>query len=110
MNNYLLIYHAPAEAMAAMASATEEQKMEGMKGWFAWKERCGDAIVDFGAPLAPGDSSSDGSSWASANGDITGYSVIQASDLDHAKQLLEGHPHIGWAPGCTIDIHECIKM
>ncbi len=110
MQNYLIIYHAPAEAMAAMATASEEEKMAGMKPWMDWRARCGEAIVDFGAPLLPGQSMDKSGDWSQSSTEVTGYSILKASDLDAAKEYLKGHPHTAWAPGCTIDIHECAKM
>ncbi len=54
MSKYLVIYHAPAEAMEMMANATEEQKAEGMKPWMAWAEKCGSHLIDLGTPLVGG--------------------------------------------------------
>ena len=33
MKKFLVIYHAPAEAMEMMANASPEEKAEGMKPW-----------------------------------------------------------------------------
>jgi len=49
MKKFMVIYHAPAEAVAQMESATPEQKAEGMKPWLAWKDSVGNKLVDFGA-------------------------------------------------------------
>ena len=38
MKNYLVIYHAPAEALAEAANQTPEEMAEGMKPWMAWAE------------------------------------------------------------------------
>ncbi len=35
MSNFIVFYHAPASAMEQMATATPEQKEEGMKPWMA---------------------------------------------------------------------------
>jgi hypothetical protein len=110
MKKFVIIYHAPAEAMAQMASATPEQKMEGMKPWMAWKEAVGDALVDFGAPLFGGVRlKPDGTSENSAK-EVSGYSILQAKDLDTAQSLLKGHPHLAWTGGCDIEVHECTEM
>ncbi|MFT5723607.1 MAG: hypothetical protein ACI9JN_000722 [Bacteroidia bacterium] len=110
MKNFIVLYHAPAEAMAGMATATEEQKMEGMKPWFAWKESIGDALVDFGAPLMGGTKLlPDGTAQASTK-DVTGYSIIQANDIEEAKGMLKGHPHLAWTGGCDIEVHETEAM
>ena len=110
MKKFIVIYHAPAEAMAQMANATPEQKMEGMKPWMAWAERCGDQLVDLGAPLFGGQRlSPDGTSQNSAR-DVSGYSILQAVDMAGVKALLKGHPHLQWTGGCDIEVHECASM
>jgi len=30
--------------------------------------------------------------------------------MDHAKQLLAGHPHMAWTEGCSIEVHESFAM
>ena len=110
MSKFLVIYHAPAEAMAAMANATPEEKEAGMKPWFAWKESIGAKLLDFGAPLMPGlQLLPDGSTKASTK-EVTGYSMIEAADMDEAKSLLSGHPHLQWTGGCDIEVHESVQM
>ena len=51
MKNYLVIYHAPAEALAASAEQTPEEMEKGMEPWMAWAAQCGDQLVDLGQPL-----------------------------------------------------------
>jgi len=110
MNKFIVIYHAPAEAVAQMAEATPEQKAEGMKPWFDWKESVGDKLVDFGTPLMGGTRLlPDGSSEMSTK-EVTGYSILQANDMNEAKSLLKNHPHLAWTGGCDIEVHECVEM
>ncbi|MBD77787.1 MAG: hypothetical protein CL840_02445 [Crocinitomicaceae bacterium] len=110
MSKFIVIYHAPAEAMEAMAMATPEEKAEGMKPWMAWAERCGAQLLDMGAPLMGGQRlSPDGSSSPSTK-EVTGYSILEAENMDAAKALLDGHPHLTWQGGCDIEVHEAIAM
>lgn len=110
MKKFIILYHAPASAMEAMAQATPEQKEEGMKHWYAWKESIGEGMVDFGAPLMPGQRIlPDGSTEVSTK-EVTGYSILQAEDIDGAKALLANHPHLKWTEGCDIEVHETIPM
>ena len=37
---------------------------------------------------------------------VTGYSILEADDMAGAEALLQGHPHLGWATGCSIEVHE----
>ncbi len=110
MSKFLVIYHAPAEAMEMMANATEEQKAEGMKPWMAWAEKCGSHLVDLGNPLFGGQQlKPDGTSVPSSR-EVTGYSMLEAANMEEAKSLLEGHPHLAWTGGCDIEVHEGIPM
>ena len=110
MKKILVIYHAPAEAVAEMANATPEQMEEGMKPWFAWKDRVGDHLVDFGAPLFGGQRLLPDGSTEESTKEVTGYSMLQAKDLGEAKSLLSDHPHLQWTGGCDIEVHECADM
>lgn len=110
MKKFIVLYHSPAEAVAAMANATPEEKMEGMKPWMAWKESVGDALIDLGAPLMPGlKLRPDGTSENSTK-EVSGYSILQAKDMDEAKSLLNGHPHLAWNDACDIELHEAMPM
>ena len=110
MKNYIILYHAPAAAMEAMAQATPEQKAEGMKPWFAWKESLGEQLVDFGAPLMPGEKLRPDGTTEPSTKEVTGYSIVQAADMEAAKALMANHPHLKWTDGCDIEIHETISM
>ena len=110
MKKFIAVYYAPAEAMAAMANITPEQAAEGMKPWFAWKEKCGDAVVDFGSPLMPGNRIEPSGSWSASTAQVTGFSILQGGSLDEVKAFFDGHPHLSWAPGCAIDVHEFAPM
>ena len=110
MKRYMVIYHAPADAMAQSANATEEEMKAGMEPWMAWAAKCGDQLIDMGTPLAGGQKlHSDGSSQASEK-EVCGYSVLEANDMDEAKSLLQGHPHLAWTEGCEIEIHESMSL
>ncbi len=110
MKKFVAIYYAPAEAMAQMANITPEQAAKGMEPWLKWREKCGNSIVDFGTPLVAGQSVNASGSWAGSTKQVSGYSILQGENADDVKALFEGHPHLSWAPGCEIEIHECAAM
>ena len=93
----MVIYHAPATVMEQMAGASSEDMEKGMESWMEWAAKCGDALVDFGTPLGGGQKLSETGSTPSDR-HVTGYSVLQAEDMDGAKALLQGHPHL-WMGG-----------
>jgi len=39
-----------------------------------------------------------------------GYSILQAENMDEAKELLQGHPHLDWNAACEIEVHESLPM
>ncbi len=110
MKKFVAVYYAPASAMAQMANATPEQKAAGMAPWMDWKARAGDAIVDFGAPLMPGHQLDPSGNWSGSTNEVTGYSILQGNSIEEVKALFAGHPHLSWAPGCSIDVHEAAEM
>jgi hypothetical protein len=93
---FLVLYRSPVSAREQMANATPEQAQAGMQAWQAWAESAGSAIVDLGAPL-------DG------EGDVTGFSVLQAGSRDSLDDLLADHPH-RHTPGASIEVLEFMAL
>ena len=110
MKKLVLIYHSPAEAKAKMSDISPEEKAKGMASWLVQRDRCGNALVDFGAPLVGGRSIDESGKWNDSSKEVSGYSILQANNADDVKSLIDGHPHLAWVPGCSIKIHECIAM
>ena len=110
MKKFIVIYHANNEAMQQMASATPEQQKAGMEGWMNWAQRCGDKLVDMGAPLMGGQALEANGKSNNSNKEVTGYSVLQANDMKEAISLLQGHPHLGMGGACTIEVHEAMPL
>ncbi|WP_109510187.1 YciI family protein [Nocardioides speluncae] len=103
MTKFLYVYHSPP--LPADAPEPTPAEMEAaMKPWFDWRERVGAGMVDFGTPTAGGVRvSPDGTKPSQLQ--VTGYSIIEAPDLDAAIALTDGHPHLAW-PGGEIEVHE----
>ena len=109
MGKYIVLYHASASALELMQNATPEQMAAGMEPWMAWAARCGDGLVDIGTPLGGGlKMTMSGSSPSDKN--VVGYSVLQAESMEEALAMLESHPHLGWAEGCEIEVHESLPL
>jgi hypothetical protein len=96
MNKYLVLYRSSVSARDQMANATSEQAQAGMQAWLAWAEKARSAVVDLGAPL-------DG------EGDVTGFSILQADSRSNLDDLLADHPH-RQAPGADIDVLEFMAL
>ena len=80
-----------------------------MNKWYAWKERCGDQIVDFGAPFAPGQQVDANQNWTEAGSLVGGYSIVQGENLESVQQLFKDHPHLEY-PGHSVELRECVAM
>jgi len=109
MKKYIVLYHAPADAMEQTANTSPEDQAKGMEAWMAWAKKCGDKLIDLGAPLANGQSLSTNGSRPSKK-EVAGYSILQAENMEEAKSLLKGHPHLGWDEGCSIEVHETMPL
>ena len=105
MKKFIVIYHAPNDAQMDAANMSQEQQAKGMKLWMDWAQKCGDKLIDMGAPLINGQSLTPNGSFASKK-EVSGYSIIQANNMEEAKMLLQGHPHLGWNAACSIEVHE----
>jgi len=111
MKKFLVTYHAPADSMAQMANATPEQQAAGMKLWTDWFAKVGNRVLDMGAPLMNSQSQSASGSFSPSNKEFSGYTVIQAENMEEAKSLMEGHPHTsGWNQQATLEIHETMPI
>ena len=109
MKKFLVIYHAPAEAMDKMKDVTPEEREAVMKPWMDWAAACGDGLIDLGTPLAGGQKvTPDGTSPSDKQ--VAGYSMLQAESMDEAVKMLEGHPHLSWTAGCEIEVHESMPL
>jgi hypothetical protein len=107
MPKFMLIYKGEATDMADM---TEEQSAEVMAKWAAWTQKVGSALADLGTPFGPGSSViDDGDSGAAAS--LTGYSIVEAADMDTAIGLADGHPYLSEGKGnYAIDIFELLPV
>ena len=92
-----------------MAGASPEEMQKGMEPWMAWAARCGSGLVDMGSPLSGG-LRLRASGSAPSDKEVVGYSILQAEEMESAKALLDGHPHLGSAEGCEIEVHDSMPM
>jgi hypothetical protein len=110
MKKFIVLYHAPADAMKQTASSSPEEQAKGMELWMQWAKKCGDKLVDLGAPLMNGQQLMPGGKSKNSTNDIVGYSILQAENMDEAKNLMQGHPHLGWNAACSIEVHETMPL
>jgi len=104
MPKYVLAYH------GGSMPESEAEQAAVMAAWGAWFGSLGDAVVDGGYPTGPSKTlASDGStSDGGGPNPVSGYSLINATDLDAAVSLVKGCPIL--AAGGTIEVAETIEM
>jgi hypothetical protein len=98
VGKYVLVYQGGSTA------ETEEAQQAAMAAWGQWFASLGAAVVDGGAPF--GASSAVGGGGAQSG--LTGYSVLQADDLQAAVKMAEGCPIVG--DGGRVDVYEAIDV
>ncbi len=107
MSRFMMIYKGEATDMADM---TEEEGAAVMAKWGVWMEKVGPALADVGTPFGPGSSIVDDGSTGPAIG-LTGYSIVEADNLEHASALTAGHPYLSEGAGnYSIEIFELMPV
>lgn len=105
MPKYVLGYHGGG----AMAESQEEID-KVMAEWGAWFGSLGEAVVDGGNPFGPAKTiGADGKITVGGGANpLTGYSVINAADLEDAVAKAQGCPVL--AGGGSVEVAEAIDM
>jgi hypothetical protein len=108
MKKFMILYMGTTTAEEQMKAGSPEEAKKGMDMWTAWYDKTGKAIVDAGAPLK--ESVHVGKNeHPKATAHITGYTVVEAKDMDEVKKLLETHPHL-MMPNTCIEVLEFLPM
>ncbi len=107
MTQFMMVYKGEATDMADMS---EEEGAAVMAKWATWMEKVGPALRDVGTPFGPGSSLvDDGTSGTALS--LTGYSIVEADDMDSARALADGHPYLSEGKGdYAIDIFELMPV
>lgn len=107
MPQFMIVYKGEATDMSEM---TQEETADVMAKWAAWMERVGPALSDIGTPFGPGVSLVDDGT-AGTPVSLSGYSILEADNLDAALQLADGHPYLSEGKGdFAIDIFELMPV
>jgi len=107
MSKFMMIYKGEATDMAEMS---EEEGAAVMAKWGAWMEKVGPALTDVGTPFGPGGSVvDDGTSGPAIS--LTGYSIVEADNMGHAKSLTDSHPYLSEGAGnYSIEVFELMPV
>ncbi len=103
MKEFIILYKGPTTDMSSM---TDEQVRGVMKKWEEWMGNMGESLVSVGNPMAGGVALVDDGTEAEVS-DLSGFSIIKASSLDDAKELVKDHPFLSDNDGkFSVEIHE----
>ena len=100
MPKYILGYHGGG------MPATPEEGAKVMAAWGKWIGELGAAMVDAGNPVGAARTIAANGSISEGGGanPLTGYSVIEAANLDAAVKLAKSCPHL--ASGGSVQVAE----
>jgi hypothetical protein len=104
MPKYVLVYH------GGSMPESEADQAAVMGAWISWFGSLGEAVVDGGNPTGASKTiSADGSTSDGGGANpATGYSLVNAADLDSAVSLAKGCPIL--AAGGSVEVAETIDM
>ncbi|MFK7940411.1 MAG: hypothetical protein AB8B82_13610 [Roseovarius sp.] len=104
MTKFMLAYHGGG------APDTPEQGAEEMAKWEAWLNGMGPSCADMGNPV--GMSRTVTHAGVENNGGanpLSGYSIVEASDIDAACEMAKGCPILEGGKG-TIEVAPIVEM
>ena len=103
MPNYIIAYHGGAKP------ASPEEGAKHMAKWKAWIDGLGDAAVNPGTPLGKSRIvSADGVSDDGGPNPMSGFSIVQADNIDGAIQMAKKCPFLDL--GGTLEVAEVMEM
>jgi len=107
MSKFILLYNGPATPPEQM---DKELVQKIMGNWKTWMEKLGPAMIDMGQPMANGKSVVDDGSEGQPLL-LTGYSIIEAANMDEAVNLVDGHPFLSDKTGkFSVEVFELMPV
>jgi hypothetical protein len=106
MADYLLLYS------GGSMPRTDEEQAAVLQAWTSWFETLGAALKDAGNPFTPAAARTVSADGSVSDGGIapgaSGYSIVQADDLDAAVELAKGCPVT--MGGASISVYETFSV
>ena len=103
MTKFVFSYH------CGKAPESPEEGAKVMAAWQAWFGAMGDAIVDGGNPVGPSQTvSASGVADNGGSNPLSGYTLINATDIDAALKPAQGCPIL--QDGGSVEVAEAIDM
>lgn len=104
MPKFIFAYHGGGQP------ETEEAGQKMMADWMAWIEASGPAMIDPGNPVGMSKTVTDAGveDHGGAN-PISGYTMVEAADIDAAIEIAKGCPIVGFNGG-TVEVAPIVQM
>jgi hypothetical protein len=102
MAKFLYVYYG-----GKMETDPKKQK-ESMDVWMKWFAGMGKAVVDAGNPTMQGKMLTKSATKDISGDPITGYSIVQAANLDAALKMAQGSPQM--SAGGQIAVYSISEM
>lgn len=104
MTKYIYVYH------GGTAPDSPEESQKVMAEWMAWFGEMGDAVVDGGNPLGMSKTVSAGGVADDGGANpASGYTIVNAKDMDAAVAMAKGCPMVKSGNG-SVEVAECMDM
>lgn len=102
MPKYIFAYH------GGKMPETQEEGARVMAAWTTWYEQMGSAVADGGAPVGPSKTvSSTGVSDDGGANPVSGYTLVNADNMDAALEMAKGCPILEHG---TVEVAEAMEM
>ncbi|WP_299847162.1 YciI family protein [uncultured Roseovarius sp.] len=89
---------------------TEEEGAKVMAAWQAWLGCMGDGCVDMGAPVGLSKTvSAEGVADDGGSNPLSGYTIVEAADIDAAVAMAKGCPILDGGAG-TVEVAPIMEM
>lgn len=87
-----------------------EEGVEVMDAWKSWMGSMGDALIVPGAPVGMSKTVTDGGITDDGGSNpVSGYSVIETTDIDAATEMAKGCPMVIDGSG-SVEVAEILEM
>lgn len=87
---------------------TEAEQKAVMDAWMGWFGGLGPAVLDPGNPFGAASTVSSGGVSNGATSGVSGYSIVDAADLDAAATMAKGCPIL--SVGGAVEVHQALDM
>ncbi len=102
MAKFVFAYH------GGKMAETPEEGQKVMAAWQAWFEQLGAAVVNGGNPVGMSKTvSADGVEDNGGANPLSGYSIVQADNIDAACEMAKGCPILDHG---TVEVAEAMEM